>query len=396
MRYIDLHCDTLSELYHRKVEGIPYAGFEGRTSEAERKAFASESLLRNGLCIDIEKMKTGHTLLQAFACYVNLNRQGGADGAWDYVMKLLDFYEKEADAVGSARETGGCSKKRTQPGLKLCLTGRDLTGRNFTGRNFTGRNFTGRNFTDKNFTDRNLTDRKPAGLDFNDDEVCEERNIYVMLTVEEGGVLNNDLQRLDLLYDRGIRLITLTWNFENCLGFPNSADASVMGQGLKPFGRTVVEKMNERKMIVDVSHLSDGGFYDVADMMKSAGRRFVASHSCARALCPHPRNLTDDMLKVLGNAGGVAGVNYYGHFLNKEGISDVASVIAHIRYMVNKAGMDAVALGSDFDGFGGGSELATAGEMPLLFDAMAKAGFTQDEIEKIAWKNAFDLIKTSI
>lgn len=323
MKYIDLHCDTLSALYHRKVEKIT----------EDQEIYEGASLISSPLCVDLTKMKTGDALLQAFACFVYLKGYNTVDDAWDYVMRLLDFYEKES----------------TGTGLKLCLSGNDL-----------------------------------------DDQM------HSLLTVEEGGILNGIEERLDTLYERGIRLITLTWNFENCLGFPNSPNAEIMNRGLKPFGKTIVEKMNALKMLADVSHLSDGGFYDVADIMKSAGRPFVASHSCARVLCNHPRNLTDEMLKVLGNQGGIVGANFYGVFLNKENRSDIASIVEHLKYIVNKAGIEAAALGSDFDGFDGGCEINDVSQMPKLFDALKVAGFTASEIEKIAWKNAARLIKTSI
>lgn len=344
MKYIDLHCDTISELYHRKVEnGNLY----------------NESLQKNALCIDLEKMRAGDGLLQAFACYVDLEGHGDADGAWEYVMKLLDFYEAEA------KDTG----------LKVCLNHEDAEAIFKIGAKEEA--------------------KTPSGIILKAPETCRD-DMYALLTVEEGGILNNDEQRLNQLYDRGIRLITLTWNYENCLAFPNARDYYDMQRGLKPFGKAMVEKMNELKIIVDVSHLSDGGFYDVADMMKSAGRQFVASHSCARALCPHPRNMTDDMLKVMGNLGGVIGVNYYGAFLNEEEKSDIASIVRHIQYIVNKAGIESVALGSDFDGFLGGCEVENAAKMPILLDALKTAGFNHSQIEKIAWKNAASLLKTSI
>ena len=105
---------------------------------------------------------------------------------------------------------------------------------------------------------------------------------------KEGGIVEDDMGRLEHLYKEGIRLMTLLWNGENCMGYPNSRDANVMSKGLKNFGIEAVERMNDLGMIVDVSHLSDGGFWDV---LKYSKKPVVASHSNARALCPHPRNL---------------------------------------------------------------------------------------------------------
>lgn len=137
------------------------------------------------------------------------------------------------------------------------------------------------------------------------DELIANRDngkMSAVLTVEEGGILNGKMEYLDELYHQGIRLITLTWNYENCIGFPNSREPELMNRGLKPFGMEVVRHMNELGMIIDVSHLSDGGFWDVA---AHSTKPFLASHSNARTLCKHPRNLTDEMIKALAEKGGV-------------------------------------------------------------------------------------------
>ena len=139
--------------------------------------------------------------------------------------------------------------------------------------------------------------------------------IGALLTVEEGGVLDGSMERLEQLFEKNVRLLTLTWNKDNCIGHPNHRDKEKNALGLTPFGFEVICRMEELGMIVDVSHLSDGGFYDVARTMK---KPFVASHSNARALCGHPRNLTDDMLKLLAKHGGVAGLNFCPAFLDEK------------------------------------------------------------------------------
>lgn len=212
-------------------------------------------------------------------------------------------------------------------------------------------------------------------------------------SIEEGGILNGDISRLDALYQRGVRLMTLTWNFENCIGYPNSHDSAVMNRGLKAFGHEVVERMQTLGMIVDVSHLSDGGFYDVANASKKSGLPFAASHSCARALTKHPRNLTDEMLKIIGETGSVAGVNFFHKFASGSGYTSVADIVRHVLYMVDKAGEDAVAIGSDFDGMDDRLEINGAQKMPLLFDALKKAHLTEASIDKICFGNAMRLFK---
>ena len=210
-----------------------------------------------------------------------------------------------------------------------------------------------------------------------------------ILTLEDGVIVEGKLERLDELFEIGVRLITLTWNFENCFGFPQSADASLMKLGLKPFGIEAIWYMNELGIIVDVSHLSEGGFDDVA---RYSHKPFVASHSCSRSLCDVGRNLTDRQLRLLGDKGGVCGVNFAPIFLEKGAeCSKTDAIVRHIRHIADHAGIDAVAFGSDFDGFTGAVEIGGCSGMPLLIDAL-RAEFRECEIEKICHRNALRLM----
>jgi len=214
--------------------------------------------------------------------------------------------------------------------------------------------------------------------------------IAALLTLEEGAVLDDKPERLDELYRMGVRLITISWNNENCIGFPHSSDGVMMKNGLKPFGKLIVERMQELGMIIDVSHLSDGGFWDVAKLSK---KPFIASHSNARALCGHTRNLTDEMLKALADAGGVTGINFYHKFLDTDEKGSIEQMTAHIKHIHKVAGIDVLALGSDFDGFKGPCELPDCSHYPLLTEALQKAGYSDEEMEKICWKNAMRVIQ---
>ncbi len=210
------------------------------------------------------------------------------------------------------------------------------------------------------------------------------------LTIEDGVLLDGKLERVQEVYDKGVRLITLLWNFENSLGYPSSDDPQEHHLGLKPFGCQVVERMNDLGMIIDVSHLSEGGFYDVAKLSK---KPFVASHSCARALCNHRRNLSDDQLRTLGNAGGVAGVNFCSSFLKENSEhTTIAQIIEHLLYMRDKAGIEAVGFGSDFDGIEDNGELIDYSGFTRLLAAMEEK-FTDDEIDKICTQNALRVIR---
>ena len=217
-----------------------------------------------------------------------------------------------------------------------------------------------------------------------------------LLTFEDGRPIDGKLENLKHYYDKGIRLISLTWNMENCFGFPNSTDAAVMSKGIKPFGKEAIAYMNELGIIIDVSHLSDGGFEDVWALSK---KPFVASHSNCRALSPHQRNLTDDMIRKLADKGGVAGINFGPEFLNADlecKDSTVALMVKHIRRMIDLGGVECVALGSDFDGVGGNLEVSSPDKMHLIFDHLSREGLGDDVIEKIAWKNVMRVIRDTL
>lgn len=147
--------------------------------------------------------------------------------------------------------------------------------------------------------------------------------VSAFLTVENGCIVDGKMERIDKLYQMGVRLITLTWNDDNCFGHPHAKEAERMQLGLTPFGRKAVTYMAELGILVDVSHLSDGGFYDVAELVRGP---FVASHSNCRELAPATRNLTDDMIRVLAEHGGVAGLNFYPPFLNTDPVDKVSRI----------------------------------------------------------------------
>ena len=220
------------------------------------------------------------------------------------------------------------------------------------------------------------------------DEVLRNRDagfLSSILTVEDCVEIDGRLERFDRVYADGVRMMTLTWNYENCVGFPNSADAREHTErGLKPFGFEAVGKMNELGIIIDVSHLSEAGFYDVA---ARSTKPFVASHSCCRALHDHPRNLTDAQLHALAEAGGVVGVNYYDDFLGaRDRFTRVEDVVRHMLHIRDKAGADSIALGSDFDGIDNALEFGDYAGLPMLLGALERH-FTDDELEKICCGN---------
>ena len=220
--------------------------------------------------------------------------------------------------------------------------------------------------------------------------------ISALLTGEEGEITLGKPEYLRILYKLGMRMMTLTWNYENSLGFPNlklsrsEADASSCSNskdcGLKEQGIAMLAEMEQLGMIIDVSHLSDAGFYDV---LNHTTKPFVASHSNARSVCPAVRNLTDDMIRKLADRGGITGINFCKDFLGKPAASQnyLDQAVVHMKYLINLGGEDFVSLGSDFDGITPYYDFADCSVMPKLIQAMKKAGLTPTQIEKICYKN---------
>lgn len=219
----------------------------------------------------------------------------------------------------------------------------------------------------------------------------EEGLLSAILTVEDCIFVDGRMERIDEMKEDGVRMASLIWNNENCMGYPNRRDPKEHLLGLKPFGYDAIRKMNDYGIIVDVSHLNEGGFWGVA---KTSTKPFAASHSCARALCDHPRNLTDEQLKALGEAGGVVGVNFYDAFLDAAdtGYTSIDMIVKHLLYMKDKAGVDALAFGSDFDGIGSTLEFGDFAGFPQIVDAL-EGKFTDDEIDKICHGNFLRVLK---
>ena len=211
--------------------------------------------------------------------------------------------------------------------------------------------------------------------------------VSAILTMEDGVAVQGDMKKLDYFHSLGVRALSLTWNYENCFGYPNSKDPEIMQKGLKDFGKEAVKHMQEIGMLVDVSHLSDGGFYDVYKLSKVP---FIATHSNARALCNHSRNMTDDMILKLHEKGGVMGINICPDFLddtpgNKDSkISRLCDMIEHEKEI---AGIEVCAIGTDIDGTHGNFEMKGPCDSNKLFDELIRRGFSTSDIEKIAYKN---------
>lgn len=212
-----------------------------------------------------------------------------------------------------------------------------------------------------------------------EEAVAGEAN--VLLTIEGCEAFQGEEARVDAFAELGVRVAALTWNNENGLCQPAMRGND---EGLTPLGRRIVSRMRKRRIAVDVSHLNERGFYDLL----GSGVPPMASHSCARALCDHPRNLTDHQLKALFAEGGFVGVNFCNEFLSADHRADLGRVIDHMAHMCELGGEGFVGLGSDFDGIDEWPEgLRNAGDIPRLFEQMEKRGFDQTLIEAIAGNN---------
>lgn len=209
--------------------------------------------------------------------------------------------------------------------------------------------------------------------------------IGALLSVEGGGILQGSLGVLRLLHRLGVRMFGLTWSNNNELGCGCAAGEDT---GLTPLGLAVIAECNHLRMLIDVSHLSDKGFYQA---WEASCTPIIASHSDARALCPgQKRNLTDDMLAKLGQKGGYVGVNFCRPFLT--GSQDIsatsADVVRHIEYMAEKAGVDHVGIGSDYDGIAfAPDDLPDCGAYPVIAEVLLRRNWRESDVRGVMGEN---------
>jgi len=331
MKVADMHCDTISELYGKRQNGEDCG------------------ILQNDLHIDLEKMEKGDYLVQNFAMFAPMKNLEGKMSLPEYAFRLIDLFFTEM-----------------------------------------------RKYPDK------------IGIVKSYDDIIsnmKQGKLSALLTMEEGAICEGKIEYLRIFYELGVRMFTFTWNFTNELAYSNRVvmDGKYSGRfvpetehGLTEKGFEFLEEMERLGIIVDVAHLGDKGIMDV---IGAAKRPFVASHSNARAVCSHPRNLTDEMIRGLAEKGGVMGMNYYAAFLrNKEDWGDpmhvsLDDIVRHIRHIINVGGIDCVGLGSDFDGAPLSFEMKNAGDIQMLAEKLRKEHFTEEEIEKIFYKNVMRVYK---
>ena len=302
MKYIDFHCDTITEIHDHPEKG---------------------NLLENSLYIDLKKLKRGGCFIQDFALWVD--REKTTD-VWGRYEALLATWKKES----------ALHRDRLQP----------------------------------------IHSRGDIR------EAEEDGKIGALLSIEGGEVVGGSVEKLRQVYKDGVRLMTLTWNYPNEIGWPNGMEGK--DRGITPKGWEIIEAMESLHMVVDTSHLNDEG---TKEILLRCRRPPMASHSDARAVTAHRRNLPDDLIRLFGEKGGLIGLNFANHFTGTTEVTKLENIVRHALYIRNLAGIETLALGSDFDGIEPKLELKDASETDRLAHALLKSGFHEEEVEKIFWQN---------
>lgn len=211
-----------------------------------------------------------------------------------------------------------------------------------------------------------------------------------LLAIEEGGAIDGSLEALRCLYELGVRAMTLTWSNRNDIADGINEEAT--GSGLTLFGKQVVAEMNRLGMLVDVSHISTAGFWSV---IETSTKPIIATHSNAKSLCSHPRNLNDEQIKALAQNGGLAGITFAGQFLEEDWRNAcIESVYKHIDYMLNLIGDDDhIGFGSDFDGISHPPyNIQGVQDYKPLIEYLSKY-YSDETINKITHQNVINLLQ---
>jgi len=213
------------------------------------------------------------------------------------------------------------------------------------------------------------------------------------------GIDTNTEERIKWLYEHGVRVGSLVWNEVNALatGWPNDPNRGLTEEGFK-----AVKKMNELGMIIDVSHINEKGFWDV---VSTSDKPVIATHSNARVLCPHDRNLTNQQIKAIGAKGGLIGLNACGAFIDEKRENQTSLKLAwHARHMAELIGVEHIACGFDYmdflKGYKGGDEMAidlrNASYSQNLTKSLLEVGFKENEVEMIMYNNVYNFLKGTL
>ncbi len=212
--------------------------------------------------------------------------------------------------------------------------------------------------------------------------ILENKCNYI-LSVEGGSMLEGNIDNIQELVKRNIGIFTLTWNSANEIAGGVSSDI-----GLTPFGKQVVSELENNNILVDVSHINERSFYDVASI---AAKPIIASHSNSKTICNNKRNLTDEQIKFIIDNKGIIGINYYTYFINGKDDCSIDEMCKHVEYILSLGGEHILCLGSDFDGASVSSEIENIKGVEKLYNSMIKY-FKKDITDKIFFDNANNFV----
>ena len=300
----------------------------GDSREEQCRYYAASAHLRkNGGHIDLERSRQFSRCAQFFALFHDA-AEAPADGLWAQCRRMHDFFLREMDDNADI--------------ARHCRTGREV------------------------------------------DETVAEGKTAALLSIEGADLIECDVRKVETVAQWGVRFLNPVWNRANVLSGTNAEEPE---RGLSAAGRDFIHVLEEHAIYPDVSHLSDAGFWDLVHI---ARRPIVASHSNARAVCPHRRNLTDDQFRAIRDSGGVAGLNLYLDFV---GQPTMDALVAHVEHFLALDGEKTLCLGGDLDG----CEALAAGmtgmqDVPKLYEALKARGYSDALLEDIFWNNLRRLI----
>ncbi len=238
------------------------------------------------------------------------------------------------------------------------------------------------------FEQKNNEDNFSVCKDADDIEklVNSQRRVGAILTVEGGAVLGGKLENVKYLRDKGVRIMTLTWNGPCELG---DGVGTPDAQGLSEFGKKAVKEMEKCGIIVDVSHASEKMFYDVYEISE---KPFIATHSNSKKICGHRRNLTDEQFKIIAERRGIVGINFCKDFLSDKSLPNLDDIIRHSDHFLELGGENTIAIGSDFDGCDVPDEMAGIEYIENLYEYFLKKNYNQNVVDKMFFDNAYQFM----
>ena len=348
IRYFDGHNDVLLKLYFSKAKDLSKEFLEG-----------------NSYChIDYNKIQTANFIGGFFAIFVPDKEPDSnffsrmESGNYDFPLPEAISYEH---AIKATNKMIGILNKITNDSkgkIVLCKNGKDIN------------------------------------------EAFENNKVGVILHIEGAEAIDKNFKSLEKLYAQGLRSIGLVWSRPNIFAtgvpfsFPKSPD---IGPGLTPLGKELVKICDEKNILIDLSHLNERGFWDVANL---SSKPLIATHSNSHELCEHSRNLTNHQLKTIKESKGIVGINFATAFLRPDGrmISDTSLdiILKHTDHLIEHLGEEGVAIGSDFDGAVVPDKIKDLSGINLLKQRMYESNYGKEIIEKIFFKNWINFLKKNL